>query len=381
MPDRPWPAARGAVTAFLAGRRPVIASHSVCQECKAARHGVPAGRRRDAVPGPGDQGRLRGALSLASTGAALAASDRRQRQHRRSLDATGPARHGRRGGSTLRHLQRRGACFGQAQRHGSARARTFDARESHSHDPRTKRTRMITRRGNLARRRRGFAARARRRTVGHRRGARHLRAARFFEALLSGPARHSEAPDITARICGICPVAYQMSACARSRTPAASSSTKPHRGPARLLYCGEWIQSHALHVYLLHAPDFLGCADAVELAARDRARSWSGASTEANRQPAMMETSGAERSTRSTCASGASTARRTPSDSRPRRAASPGPRRRAGDDRRMGLGLRVPRRVESDYRFVALDGRDGTRSSGGHPRHVRRARAEYGAVR
>jgi len=39
----------------------------------------------------------------------------------------------------------------------------------------------------------------------------------------------------------------------------------------RLLYCGEWIQSHALHVYLLHAPDFLGCADAVELAALDRA--------------------------------------------------------------------------------------------------------------
>jgi sulfhydrogenase subunit alpha len=39
----------------------------------------------------------------------------------------------------------------------------------------------------------------------------------------------------------------------------------------RLLYCGEWIQSHALHIYLLHAPDFLGCADAVELAERDRA--------------------------------------------------------------------------------------------------------------
>jgi coenzyme F420-reducing hydrogenase alpha subunit len=42
------------------------------------------------------------------------------------------------------------------------------------------------------------------------------------------------------------------------------------RALRRLLYCGEWIQSHALHVYLLHAPDFLGCADAVELAQRDR---------------------------------------------------------------------------------------------------------------
>src|SRR5712692_5708756 len=34
---------------------------------------------------------------------------------------------------------------------------------------------------------------------------------RFFEALLRGR-MYSEAPDITARICGICPVAYQMSA-------------------------------------------------------------------------------------------------------------------------------------------------------------------------
>ena len=38
----------------------------------------------------------------------------------------------------------------------------------------------------------------------------------------------------------------------------------------RLLYCGEWIQSHALHVYLLHAPDFFSLADAVELAALDK---------------------------------------------------------------------------------------------------------------
>ena len=92
---------------------------------------------------------------------------------------------------------------------------------------------------------------------------------RFFEALLQGR-RASEAPDITARICGICPVAYQMSACAA--VEAACGVTVDDRTTAlrRLLYCGEWIQSHALHVYLLHAPDFLGCADAVELAERDR---------------------------------------------------------------------------------------------------------------
>ena len=34
----------------------------------------------------------------------------------------------------------------------------------------------------------------------------------------------------------------------------------------RLIYCGEWIESHALHIYMLHAPDFLGYEDAIQLA-------------------------------------------------------------------------------------------------------------------
>ncbi|EQD63553.1 nickel-dependent hydrogenase, large subunit [mine drainage metagenome] len=41
------------------------------------------------------------------------------------------------------------------------------------------------------------------------------------------------------------------------------------RSLRRLLYCGEWIESHALHVYLLHLPDFLGYPDAIRLA-KDR---------------------------------------------------------------------------------------------------------------
>jgi coenzyme F420-reducing hydrogenase alpha subunit len=93
---------------------------------------------------------------------------------------------------------------------------------------------------------------------------------RYFEALLVGR-QFSEAPDITARICGICPVAYQMSACAAIEDACGVAVDDRVVALRRLLYCGEWIQSHALHVYLLHAPDFLGCADAVELAERDRA--------------------------------------------------------------------------------------------------------------
>jgi coenzyme F420-reducing hydrogenase alpha subunit len=88
---------------------------------------------------------------------------------------------------------------------------------------------------------------------------------RFFEAFLRGRKFH-EAPDLTARICGICPVAYQMSACHAMEDACGTSITGPIRELRRLLYCGEWIESHALHIYLLHAPDFLGYEDAMRMA-------------------------------------------------------------------------------------------------------------------
>ena len=88
---------------------------------------------------------------------------------------------------------------------------------------------------------------------------------RFFEAFLRGR-RFTEAPDITARICGICPVAYQMSACAAMEDACGVAVEGPLRALRRLLYCGEWIQSHALHVYMLHAPDFLGYDSVIEMA-------------------------------------------------------------------------------------------------------------------
>jgi sulfhydrogenase subunit alpha len=93
---------------------------------------------------------------------------------------------------------------------------------------------------------------------------------RFFEAFLRG--RHyTEPPDITARICGICPVAYQMSACQAIEDACGVVVDGPLRDLRRLLYCGEWIESHTLHIYLLHAPDFLGYDGAVEMAERHRA--------------------------------------------------------------------------------------------------------------
>ena len=80
---------------------------------------------------------------------------------------------------------------------------------------------------------------------------------RFFEALLQGRA-YSEAPDITARICGICPIAYIMGATHAIEDALGVSVDRPMHDLRRLVYCGEWIESHVLHAFLLHAPDFLG---------------------------------------------------------------------------------------------------------------------------
>jgi coenzyme F420-reducing hydrogenase alpha subunit len=88
---------------------------------------------------------------------------------------------------------------------------------------------------------------------------------RFFEAFLRGRA-YTEPPDITARICGICPVAYQTSSCEAIEQVCGAVLDEPLRALRRLLYCGEWIESHVLHIYFLHAPDFLGVGSALELA-------------------------------------------------------------------------------------------------------------------
>jgi sulfhydrogenase subunit alpha len=89
---------------------------------------------------------------------------------------------------------------------------------------------------------------------------------RLYEAFLRG--RHfSEVPDITARICGICPIAYQMSAVHALERAMGITIDPSVRALRRLFYCGEWIESHALHIYMLHAPDFLGYQDVIEMAA------------------------------------------------------------------------------------------------------------------
>jgi coenzyme F420-reducing hydrogenase alpha subunit len=88
---------------------------------------------------------------------------------------------------------------------------------------------------------------------------------RFFEAFLRGR-DFKEAPDITARICGICPVAYMTSAFNAMEDALDVEVSERIRTLRRLMYCGEWAESHALHVFLLHAPDFLGFESAWAMA-------------------------------------------------------------------------------------------------------------------
>ncbi|MCJ7702605.1 MAG: Ni/Fe hydrogenase subunit alpha [Anaerolineales bacterium] len=80
---------------------------------------------------------------------------------------------------------------------------------------------------------------------------------RFFEGFLLGR-YYQEVPDITARICGICPVAYQMSGAQALEQAYGIQISEEVRAIRRLLYCAEYIESHALHIYMLQAPDLLG---------------------------------------------------------------------------------------------------------------------------
>jgi sulfhydrogenase subunit alpha len=92
---------------------------------------------------------------------------------------------------------------------------------------------------------------------------------RYFEQIVVGRTP-DEVIDIVARICGICPIAYQMSAVHAFEDLFGVAIDPAVRALRRLLYCGEWIESHALHIYLLHAPDFLGYESAIAMAADHR---------------------------------------------------------------------------------------------------------------
>jgi coenzyme F420-reducing hydrogenase alpha subunit len=88
---------------------------------------------------------------------------------------------------------------------------------------------------------------------------------RFFEKFLQGRS-YTEVPDMVARICGICPVAYQVTAAQALEKLFGVELSPWAQAMRRVLYCGEWIQSHSLHIHLLAAPDFFACNSVIDLA-------------------------------------------------------------------------------------------------------------------
>jgi len=90
---------------------------------------------------------------------------------------------------------------------------------------------------------------------------------RFFEKLAEG--RHfDEVVELVARICGTCPVAHQLTAVQAFEDLFRVDPGSWVRDMRRVMHCGEWIQSHAVHLHLIAAPDFLGCAGLLELGKR-----------------------------------------------------------------------------------------------------------------
>jgi sulfhydrogenase subunit alpha len=87
---------------------------------------------------------------------------------------------------------------------------------------------------------------------------------RYFEVMLKGK-HYTSAAILTARICGICSIGHSLASL--RATEAAFGLTIPEAAAKLRLLAkhGETLQSHALHLFFLAAPDFLGLPSALPL--------------------------------------------------------------------------------------------------------------------
>jgi sulfhydrogenase subunit alpha len=91
-----------------------------------------------------------------------------------------------------------------------------------------------------------------------------VEAPRFFEAMLKG--RHfTEAALITSRICGICSVGHQLTSLAATEDAFGIKLSLQEKLLRRLINCGEFFESHVLHIYFLAVPDFVGAKSVLPL--------------------------------------------------------------------------------------------------------------------
>jgi len=87
---------------------------------------------------------------------------------------------------------------------------------------------------------------------------------RFVEKLLIGK-KYYEAPLITSRICGICPIIHSVTSIKAIEEACGIKVSKQIREFRKLLLAAQMIHSHALHLYLLVLPDFVGVSSSFEL--------------------------------------------------------------------------------------------------------------------
>jgi sulfhydrogenase subunit alpha len=93
-----------------------------------------------------------------------------------------------------------------------------------------------------------------------------VEAPRFFEAMLRGRPYY-EASHITSRICGICSTGHATASLRATENALAVDLSEQTELLRKLVFHGEIIDSHVLHVYMLVAPDFFGVGSVLPLAA------------------------------------------------------------------------------------------------------------------
>ncbi len=92
-----------------------------------------------------------------------------------------------------------------------------------------------------------------------------VEAPRFFEAMLRGRPYY-EASHITSRICGICATGHATASLRATEHALGVEISEQTELLRKLVFHGEIIDSHVLHVYMLVAPDFLGVGSVLPLA-------------------------------------------------------------------------------------------------------------------
>ena len=231
------------ICAFVLGRKPSV-QRSACASMQAARHRCVVVAHGTPCLGPVTHAGC-GAICPATTAAAMAASARWRRPNAAAL-----ARGCGELGATETAIDRLFHTFNAAPSRSRKRGRAWRLSGAPRRSART-----------LARVEGEGAMHVRIEDGQRHRGrARHLRAAALLRGVPARPRlhrgpRHHRAhlrhlpgrlPDERGHGDG--------ERCAASRSAASCAALR------RLLYCGEWIESHALHIFMLHAPDFLGYA-------------------------------------------------------------------------------------------------------------------------